>query len=56
MLFLLDLEQQELYWPDIILFDAPTIPAKLALIALLLSGVISLKMLSNQKEGGAMMD
>jgi paired small multidrug resistance pump len=35
---------------EIILFDAPVISAKLALIALLLSGVISLKMLSNQKE------
>ena len=35
---------------EIILFDAPIISAKLALIVLLLSGVISLKMLSNQKE------
>jgi len=35
---------------EIILFDAPVISAKLALIVLLLSGVISLKMLSNQKE------
>jgi paired small multidrug resistance pump len=35
---------------EIILFDAPVIPAKLALIVLLLSGVISLKMLNNQKE------
>jgi paired small multidrug resistance pump len=35
---------------EILLFDAPAIPAKLALIVLLLSGVISLKMLSNQKE------
>ena len=35
---------------DILLFDAPVIPAKLALIILLLSGVISLKMLSNQQE------
>jgi paired small multidrug resistance pump len=35
---------------EILLFDAPVIPTKLALIILLLSGVISLKMLSNQKE------
>ncbi len=35
---------------EILLFDAPVIPAKLALIILLLSGVISLKMLSNQQE------
>lgn len=35
---------------EILLFDAPVIPAKLALIVLLLSGVISLKMLSNQEE------
>ena len=35
---------------EIILFDAPVISAKLVLIVLLLSGVISLKMLSNQKE------
>lgn len=35
---------------EIILFDAPVISAKLTLIVLLLSGVISLKMLSNQKE------
>ncbi|MBP2638850.1 MAG: cation/cationic drug transporter [Firmicutes bacterium] len=35
---------------EILLFDALVIPAKLALIVLLLSGVISLKMLSNQKE------
>ncbi|CUH96621.1 putative membrane protein [Propionispora sp. 2/2-37] len=35
---------------EIILFDAPVISAKLALIVLLLSGVISLKMLSKQKE------
>jgi len=35
---------------EIILFDAPVISAKLALIVLLLSGVISLTMLSNQKE------
>lgn len=35
---------------EIILFDAPVISAKLALIVLLLCGVISLKMLSNQKE------
>lgn len=35
---------------EIILFDAPVISAKLALIVLLLSGVISLKMLSNQRE------
>jgi paired small multidrug resistance pump len=35
---------------EILLFDAPVISAKLALIVLLLSGVISLKMLSNQKE------
>lgn len=34
---------------EILLFDAPVIPAKLALIILLLSGVISLKMLSNQQ-------
>ncbi len=35
---------------EILLFDAPVIPAKLALIILLLGGVISLKMLSNQQE------
>jgi paired small multidrug resistance pump len=35
---------------EITLFDAPVKPAKLALIVLLLSGVISLKMLSNQKK------
>lgn len=35
---------------EILLFDAPVVPAKLALIILLLSGVISLKMLSNQQE------
>lgn len=35
---------------EIILFDAPVVFAKLALIVLLLSGAISLKMLSNQKE------
>ena len=35
---------------EIILFDVPVIPVKLALIVLLLSSVISLKMLSNQKE------
>lgn len=35
---------------EIILFDAPFIAAKLALILLLLSSIISLKMLSNQKE------
>ena len=35
---------------EMILFDAPVISVKLALIVLLLSGVISLKMLSNQKE------
>lgn len=35
---------------EIILFDAPVIPAKLALIMLLLAGVVNLKMLSNQKE------
>lgn len=35
---------------EIILFDAPVIPAKLALIILLLGGVINLKILSNQKE------
>ncbi|EGO63113.1 DMT family transporter [Acetonema longum] len=35
---------------EIILFGAPVIPAKLALIVLLLSGVISLKMLSNEQE------
>lgn len=35
---------------EILLFDAPVISAKLALIVLLLGGVISLKMLSNQKE------
>lgn len=33
---------------EIILFDAPVKPAKLALIVLLLGGVISLKLLSNQ--------
>lgn len=35
---------------EIILFDAPVVPAKLALIVVLLSGVISLKILSNEKE------
>ena len=35
---------------EIILFDAPVIPAKLALIVLLLSGVISLKMQSQRRE------
>lgn len=35
---------------EILLFNAPVIPAKLALIVLLLSGVVSLKLLSNQKE------
>jgi paired small multidrug resistance pump len=35
---------------EIILFGAPVNPAKLALIVLLLSGVISLKMLSNQEK------
>ena len=35
---------------EILLFGAPVVPAKLALIILLLSGVISLKMLSNQQE------
>lgn len=35
---------------EMILFDAPVISVKLALIVLLLSGVTSLKMLSNQKE------
>ena len=35
---------------EILLFDAPVVPAKLALIILLLGGVISLKMLSNQQE------
>lgn len=34
---------------EILFFDAPVIPAKLALIALLLSGVVSLKLLSSQK-------
>lgn len=34
---------------EIIIFGAPVIPAKIALIGLLLSGIISLKMLSNQK-------
>lgn len=34
---------------EILWFDAPVIPAKLALIALLLSGVVSLKLLNNQK-------
>jgi len=34
---------------EIILFDAPVSSAKLALITLLLSGVINLKMLSNEK-------
>ncbi|SCM82885.1 Multidrug resistance protein YkkC [uncultured Sporomusa sp.] len=34
---------------EILLFDAPVVPTKLALIILLLSGVISLKMLSNQQ-------
>lgn len=35
---------------EILLFAAPVVPAKLALIALLLSGVISLKMLSKRQE------
>lgn len=35
---------------EILLFDAPVVPAKLALIILLLGGVVSLKMLSNQQE------
>lgn len=35
---------------EIILFGAPVIPAKLALIMLLLGGVINLKMLSSKKE------
>jgi len=37
---------------EIILFDAPVIPAKIALIVFLLLGVVSLKMLSNQKKKG----
>ncbi|WP_019553414.1 DMT family transporter [Propionispira raffinosivorans] len=35
---------------ETILFNVPVIPAKSALIVLLLSSVISLKMLSNQKD------
>ena len=49
MPFLLDWEQQEPYL-QILLFDAPVIFAKLVLIMILLSGVISLKLLSNQEE------
>jgi paired small multidrug resistance pump len=35
---------------DIILFNAPVMYAKLALIGLLLSGIVNLKVLSNQKK------
>lgn len=35
---------------EILLFDAPVVLAKLVLIMILLSGVISLKILSNQEE------
>ncbi|MEM5767760.1 MAG: multidrug efflux SMR transporter [Bacillota bacterium] len=35
---------------EILLFAAPVIPAKLVLMTLLLSGVVSLKLLGNQKE------
>lgn len=37
---------------EMVLFDAPVSPVKLALIALLLVGVIGLKMFGAQKQGG----